>query len=113
MPHRTIRIADWSKTPGPRWIVQGPWSAELYRNQVLDDAFKEALTENTVLTVDLDGVAGYIPSFIEEVFGGLARDYTPSTVEGHLAIICEDDEFQLKEAWEHVRTPKPEKRRNR
>jgi hypothetical protein len=113
MPNRTIRISDWTKTPGARLIEQGPYSAELFKQEVLDAAFEDVLSDDSVLTIDLDGVAGYMPSFIEEVFGGLARKHTTSTVERHLDIICEDDEYHLKEAWEHVRDPKPEKRRNR
>jgi hypothetical protein len=113
MPNRTIRIADWTKTPGARLIVHGPWSAELYRQEILENAFKEAVADGSTLTIDLDGVSGYIPSFIEEIFGGLARDYTTSVVERHLNVVCTDDEFHLKEAMEHVRDPKPEKRRNR
>jgi hypothetical protein len=84
MPNRTIRVADWTTTPGARWISQGPWSAELFKRDVLESAFKEALADGSILTIDLDGVAGYIPSFIEEIFGGLARDYKTKVVERHL-----------------------------
>jgi hypothetical protein len=71
----TIIIAqDYSKTPGPRYIVEGENSGELFRKKVLLPKFSEALKEKQILFVDLDGTAGYGPSFLEEAFGGLIRE---------------------------------------
>lgn len=108
--HITIRVADWTTTPGPRERKHGPWSAEQFREEILSRTFADAVQNHTKVIVDLDGVAGYLPSFLEETFGGLARQYTSDIVIRHLEIICNDDQITLEEAWEYVRNPQPPKR---
>jgi len=60
---------DFSKTPGTRYIKQGPCSGEKFRTSCLIPA----LEKYDLLIVDLDGTAGYGSSFIDEAFGGLIR----------------------------------------
>jgi hypothetical protein len=64
---------DFSPTPGPRYIKEGKFSGELFRQQVLYPKVYEAITTNVPFDVDLDGTAGYGTSFLEESFGGLIR----------------------------------------
>ena len=66
-------VNDFTDTPGARYKSQGSYSGEEFRNEILYPKFKEALKENKVLTVDLDGGYGYGSSFLEESFGGLVR----------------------------------------
>lgn len=106
----TIRVADWTTTPGPRERKHGLWSAEQFCDEVLGAPFAEAVEDGAKVIVDLDGVAGYLPSFLEETFGGLARKYTSEVVAKHLEIICDDDRITLEEAWDYVRNPQPPKR---
>lgn len=71
----TIKIAsDYSRTPGGRFIREGEFSGEDFRNVLLKPKFLEAETTKDMLTVDLDGGYGYATSFLEEAFGGLARE---------------------------------------
>lgn len=65
-----LYIKDFSKYPGPRYEVLGQNSGEKFRNAFLIPALKQ----NPNLTIDFDGVFGYGSSFLEEAFGGLARN---------------------------------------
>jgi len=69
-----IKISrEFSPTPGPRYIHEGKFSGELFRQQVLFPKVSNALETETPFEVDLDGTAGYGTSFLEESFGGLIR----------------------------------------
>lgn len=69
-----IKIStDFTVSPGPREIKQGDFSGELFRQNILFNAYKQSKENNEQLVVDLDGVYGYFESFLEESFGGLVR----------------------------------------
>ena len=82
---------DFTRTPGPRFIVQGPSSGEQFRNEFLEPWFLEARQNGLRLRVDLDGGYGYAPSFLEEAFGGLARIYAISDVLSTIEIKTEEE----------------------
>lgn len=65
---------DYTRTPGGRFIKEGPFSGEDFREKILKPAFLNALQNRESLTVILDGGFGYGSSFLEEAFGGLARE---------------------------------------
>ena len=70
----TINIAkDYSKTPGGRFIKEGEYSGEDFREKILAPAFAKCKKNGEQLTVNLDGGYGYGSSFLEEAFGGLVR----------------------------------------
>jgi hypothetical protein len=54
---------------------EGQYSGEEFRNSVLQPKFEYAKNEGIKIKIDLDGTFGYGTSFLEEVFGGLARKY--------------------------------------
>lgn len=73
----TIKIKiskEFSEAPGPRYVIEGGASGELFRKSVLSPKFREALAGSHKLVIDLDGTAGYGTSFLEESFGGLIRE---------------------------------------
>ena len=60
----TINIAtDYTKTPGGRFISEGEYSGQDFREKVLKPKFLQALENNDQLTVILDGGYGYATSF--------------------------------------------------
>jgi hypothetical protein len=66
-----ISIAkNFSEAPAGRYLSDGPFSGEKFRDEVLFPAFSEF----DLVEVDLDGTLGYGSSFLEEVFGGLIRE---------------------------------------
>lgn len=90
----TINIAnDYTKTPGGRFISEGDYSGEDFRESVLKPKFFQALESNDQLTVILDGGYGYATSFLEEAFGGLAREVKNRKIKD--IIIISEEEPQL------------------
>ncbi len=66
----TIDVArDFGRFPAGRFRTDGRYSGERFRKELLVPALKKMGT----VTVEMDGAAGYGPSFIEEAFGGLVR----------------------------------------
>ena len=67
---KQISIAkDFSRYPAGRFLTDGPFSGERFRTEFL----VPNLESGTEVLVDLDGVAGYGSSFLEEAFGGAIR----------------------------------------
>ncbi len=104
MENITISIAkDFSLTPGPRVISEGPFSGQLFRQTILEPKYIEARKADKKITVDLDGTLGYGPSFLEEIFGGLARIYPENEVAETLKIISHEEEYLVEEIKEYIR----------
>ncbi|MGO9263991.1 MAG: STAS-like domain-containing protein [Candidatus Binataceae bacterium] len=68
-----IRIADHARSPGGRYVKDGPYSGEWFRDQILAEPLRMAVKTGDVLEVELDKTSGYGSSFLEEAFGGLIR----------------------------------------
>ena len=86
----TINIAkDYTKTPGGRLRIDGPFSGEDFRETVLKPKYEMAKKTGESLEVILDGGYGYGPSFLDEAFGGLARITKDQDL---LSIIIKSDE---------------------
>ncbi|MGF1698211.1 STAS-like domain-containing protein [Vibrio lamellibrachiae] len=64
-----LKVTDFTKYPGPRYIALGSNSGEEFREEHLIGALKS----NSEVSVNLDGVLGYGSSFLEEIFGGIVR----------------------------------------
>jgi hypothetical protein len=100
---------EFSSTPGPRYIHEGPNSGELLRTTMFFDLFANAIQHNKMVVVNLDGPAGYGTSFLEEIFGGLIREHhlDYDQIISHLSITSEEEPYlkddiyhYLKEAYE-------------
>jgi hypothetical protein len=91
-----IRVADHAPAPGGRFVKDGPFSGEWFREELLRPALEAALRGRYAVTVELDGTAGYGSSFLEEAFGGLVREngFRPSDLEHHLIVIAKTKLFQ-------------------
>jgi len=74
----TIDVArEFSPYPSGRVTKDGDYNGERFRKEVLIPAIKTALNTKGVtpsVIIDLDGVRAFGSSFLEEAFGGLARD---------------------------------------
>jgi len=75
LARHTLRVADYTRTPGGRYPDDGPFPGSEFRDAWLAPAFRKAQADGAILLVDLDGTAGYASSFLEEAFGGLARSF--------------------------------------
>lgn len=65
---------DYTETPGARYIADGEYSGQDFREKHLEPLFADK-NDNSKISITLDGVEGYSTSFLEEAFGGLARIY--------------------------------------
>ena len=89
-----IQLAkDFSPFPGGRHVVDGPFSGEQFRADLL----APALRRHEVTTVKLDGALGYPSSFLEEAFGGLIREeaLTLKDVKRLLRVEFDDGSYKV------------------
>jgi len=68
---------DFSPTPGGRYRHDGVWSGEQFREDIL----LPALAQHEKVVVDLDDAVGFTTSFLDEVFGAIARQLGKSVLE--------------------------------
>ena len=97
-----LKVRDFSIKPGVRYRYEGPYSGEEYREDILDPLFKSSLTTGEKITIVLDGVYGYATSFLEEVFGGLVRQYGYSKVRDLLVIISNQRPYYESDIYQYM-----------
>jgi hypothetical protein len=109
----TLRIADsFSLYPGLRHCDISDDSGEEFYHKVLNEKFAEAFQNSSVLEVDIDGTAGYAPSFLDEAFGNLVFDFSLDVVKRHL-VVKSDDEPSWLEMLATETFPQWEQRRHK
>lgn len=91
---KTISIKDeFGLYTGLRHIKVSEKSGEEFYHKILNKEFKKCIEKKETLTVDLDGVRGYSPSFIDEAFGNLVYDFGLENVKKYLIIKSIDKPF--------------------
>ena len=102
MKKTVINVAkDFSRTPGARYRADGAYSGEEFREEMLRPHFEES--GDFGLTIILDGAAGYATSFLEEAFGGLAREYGAEVCLMRLRFVSEEDPLLVEEITQYIR----------
>ena len=101
-PLKTISIAkDFSRYPAGRFLSDGEWSGQRFREEHL----VPALRDYDQVTVVFEGIAGVGSSFLEEAFGGLIREcgMDETDLRGRLTLKADEgrEDFS-KLAWRHV-----------
>jgi len=107
-----IRISvanDFSYTPGSRYRSEGEYSGEEFLEDHALPAFEEARERKVKLVIDLDGVAGYATSFLEETFGGLSREFGPEAVRRRVEVVTEDDPYLKRYIERYIGGNAPER----
>lgn len=86
---KTINVAkDFTRYPAGRYLADGPFSGERFRDEFLIPALRDP---NTVIVVQLDGARGLASSFLEEAFGGLVRaGFQPTQLIKQLQLESQD-----------------------
>jgi hypothetical protein len=97
---------EFTRTPGPRKRSEGKYSGEEFLDTLLRPKFLSATSIGTILHVNLDGAAGYPTSFLEEAFGGLAREFGPSEVDRAIELTCEDEPYLVDQIRRYIREAK-------
>lgn len=93
---------DFTTTPGIRYKSQGAYSGEEFLEKILAPAYEKAESSSDTIVVDLDGTSGYASSFLEEVFGGLARKYKNKNILSKINIISEEEKYLVDEIKEYI-----------
>lgn len=99
---KTVSVArDFSRTPGPRKISDGPFSGEKFFQQCLRPAFESY--EKVI--VDLDGTEGYGSSFLDEAFRSIivVAKIPVKDALRRLSIISNEDPMYAEEALDSLR----------
>lgn len=89
-----LAVRDWSTTPGARTKKQGRFSGEEYREILVSH-----LRMYDKVTVNLDGVAGYGVSWLDEVFTKLIESFSKEYLKAHLTIISKDEPYLVPQIW--------------
>ena len=99
----TINIAnEYTKMPGGRHVGEGQFSGEDFRISMLTPAFQKAQEKKEDLLVNLDGGYGYATSFLEESFGGLAREtLNPAVLK--IKLISEEEPSLIAKIYQYMR----------
>lgn len=100
MSIRTISVAnDFSPSPAGRFVDDGPYPGELFRNNFLLPALKG---DERVL-VDLTGTELPGSSFLEEAFGGLIRaGFSEEFLRSHIEVHSSRESDSIR-VWRFVR----------
>ena len=98
-----VNIAkDFSRTPGPRYIEEGDYSGESFVKDFFKPIFDKAISLNQKIHINLDGTLGYGTSFLEEVFGGLTREYGKEKVINILSFVSNEEPYLVDDIMEYI-----------
>lgn len=99
----TIQVSEFTELPGPRYTKQGLHSGQEFREKHLKPRFERAVQQKEKLLVVLDGVRfGYPTSFLEEAFGGLAREFGVSAVLSTLEFKSAAEPMLIREVRRYI-----------
>ena len=96
---------EYSETLGARYIEEGKFSGEDFRENFLLPRFQEALSNGETIQINLDGGYGNPVSFVEEAFGGLARKYGTEKVLKVLSFESNDEPSLINEIMGYIKNP--------
>lgn len=81
-------VEEYTKYPGGRFERLGPFSGEDFREKVLRAIFEE----NKSICIDASGVVtSFSPSFLDECFGQLAKEYGLERFEKTISFSSSDN----------------------
>lgn len=103
---------DFSDIPGPRYIREGLYSGEDFRERLLLPRLRGCIDKGDILQIDLDGTQGYGTSFLEEAFGGLIREshLSESDILSHVCFISEEEPYLIDDIKEYLKDADNEQR---
>lgn len=86
-----LNVKDFSTSPGPRYVKQGDASGELFYHQKLNPSFIQVVNSDKKIIVNLDGVDGYMSSFLDEAFGNLIFDFGMDMIKDKISFISTEE----------------------
>lgn len=94
---------DFSDAPGGRYSIEGLYSGELFRENILIPKYLKAKENGVKLLVDLDGTYGYATSFLDEAFGKLSEKYGKDNVLDILEFKSNDQPGLIVKIKEYIK----------
>lgn len=90
---------NYTRTPGGRYISDGEYSGEDFRERILYPNYLRAVEMKEKIQVNFDGCYGFPSCFLEEAFGGLVRkvDEKASKIIKRFKFISVDDSYVIKQ----------------
>lgn len=106
---------QFTELPGGRYIKDGEFSGEEFREKVLREIIAECLKNKEKLEIDFDGAYGYPPSFLEEAFGGLTREkiFTEEELKNTLKLISKDEPSLVSKVFSYIKDGEKMKKRGK
>ena len=99
MNHKAINVSqDYTRFPAGRYVSDGRFSGERFRNDFLIPALKAA----GKVEVQFDGTLGPGSSFLEEAFGGLLREGFNSGDLAERLVVSSSDESLVAEVRQYL-----------
>lgn len=95
-------IKDFTPYPGGRSRSDGEHSAEEFYEDVLRGKFLEAKESDKMLSIDLDGAAGYAGSFLDEAFGRLGNEFGFDECKEHLELITMEEPYLREDIFHSI-----------
>ena len=99
--------SEFSTTPGPRKRSEAEFSGQAFLEELLRPRFLSARKNASILHVNLDGAAGYPTSFLEEAFGGLAREFGAKEVLAWITISSHDEPYLVDDIQRYIKDAAP------
>jgi hypothetical protein len=93
---------DFSEYPGGRSRKTSDHSGEELYQDFLQPKFNEAVSENKILCINLDGAAGYAASFLDEAFGRLGLEFGLEECKKRLEIISTEEPYLVDEVFQSI-----------
>lgn len=95
-------VKDFTEYPGTRSRSSGDHSGEQFYEEILLGEFKRAISEDAMLSICLDGAAGYASSFLDEVFGRLGLEFGVDECRKRLLIISNEQPSLIKNIFQSI-----------
>ncbi|KGO78681.1 hypothetical protein Q762_15035 [Flavobacterium cauense R2A-7] len=100
-----VNVKEFSITPGSRYRDEGEkaHSGQEFREVFLEPLFEDKDNDSSIIIVNLDGTIGYGTSWLEEVFGGLARKYGNDLVYSKIHLISNEEPYLIDDIKEYIK----------
>lgn len=89
---------EFTRTPAGRYVSDGPFSGQRFREEVLLPALKDGKQ----VAVSLDGAVGFGSSFLEEAFGGLVRAGISESALRNRLIVSSKLQTYTDRIWRYI-----------
>lgn len=102
MSDKILRVniaSEFTETPGARYIDDGEFSGQEFREKFLEENFNNY----EKLEINLDGTEGYATSFLEEAFGGIARVFGSEETLKKISFISDEEPDLIDEIREYIK----------